>query len=153
MIPLYKKKDRSSIVNYRPVSLLSCVGKAIERMVFTSLFEYFKTNFLISVWQSGFIPGHSTVTHLVEMYHKFCQAVSDGKEIRVVFCDISRAFDRVWHRGLLYKLEKCGITNPFLAWLTNYLQDRYQRVVINGQMSTWEKILAGVPLAFPDIHK
>ena len=109
------------------------------------IFEYFQNNFLISVWQSGFIHGHSTVTHLVEMYHTFCQSVSSGKEIRVVFCDVSRAFDRVWHKGLLFKLEKCGITGSLLAWLKRYLQERYQLVLLNGQMSPWELITAGVP--------
>ena len=58
-------------------------------------YRYFRDNSLISVRQSGFIPGHSTVTHLVEMYHNICQATSEGKEIRVVFFDVSRAFDRV----------------------------------------------------------
>ncbi len=64
-------------------------------------------------------------------------AVENGKELRIVFCDISKAFDRVWHNGLLYKLEKGGITNSALAWIKNYLQDRYKRVVINGQASNW----------------
>ena len=108
----------------------------IERILFNVLFEYFQSNFLLLLWQSGFIPGHSTVTHLVEMYHHLCEAVSAGKDVRIVFCDISRGFDRVWHEGLLFKLEKCGISNKLLAWLKNYLQDRYQRVVINGQMSS-----------------
>lgn len=117
----------------------------MEKLIFDRMFEYFKSNFLISIFQSGFVPGHSTTTHLVEIYHSFCQAVSDGKEIRVVFCDVSRAFDRVWHKGLLFKLEKCGISGSLLAWLRNYLQDRYQRVVLNGQMSSWELIMAGVP--------
>ncbi len=106
VIPLYKKKDKASISNYRPVSLLSSIGKVMERIVFNVLFEYFRTNFLISVWQSGFIPGHSTVTHLVEMYDIFCKAVSQGKEIRVVFCDVSRAFDRVWNHWLFVCLAQ-----------------------------------------------
>jgi len=79
------------------------------------------------------------------MYHNVCQAASICKEIRIVFCDVNRAFDRVWHRGLIFKLEKCGISGSLLAWLKNYIQDRYQRVVINGQFSPWSRILAGVP--------
>ena len=62
-----------------------------------------------------------------------------------MFCDVSKAFDRVWHRGLLFKLQKCGITGPLLAWITHYIKDRYQRVVINGQFSSWKLIQAGVP--------
>jgi hypothetical protein len=145
VIPIHKKKDKALISNYRPVSLLSSVGKVMEKLIFYKLCAYFKGNYLISIWQSGFIPGHSTTTHLVEIYHSFCQSVSDGKEVRVVFCVVSRSFDRVWHKGLLFKLEKCGISGSLLEWLKNYLQDRYQRVVINGQLSTWKQTVAGVP--------
>ena len=62
-----------------------------------------------------------------------------------MFCDVSKAFDRVWHRGLLFKLQKCGITGPLLVWITHYIKDRFQRVVINGQFSSWKLIQAGVP--------
>ena len=79
------------------------------------------------------------------MYHQLCQAVSQRKEILVVFCDISKAFDRVWHRGLLLKLQRNGISGSLLAWLTDYLSNRSQSVLINGQCSAWLSILAGVP--------
>ena len=79
------------------------------------------------------------------MYNSFCAAVSNNKEIRIVFLDISKAFDGVWHRGLLFKLQKLGICGPLLSWLEDYLGDRFQRVLINGQHSNWNKINAGVP--------
>ena len=60
-------------------------------------------------------------------------AVDEGKEVRVVFLDISRAFDGVWHVGLLHKLRKAGITGSLLDWLGNYLKDRKQRVCLNGE--------------------
>ena len=101
ILPIHKKDDRDICSNYRPVSLLSANSKMFERIIFKYVFNFFKENFLISVWQSGFLPGSSTITQLIEMYHKFCHAVSDGKEVRVVFLDISKAFDRVWHRGLI----------------------------------------------------
>ena len=59
--------------------------------------------------QSGFIPGDSTVNQLTFLYNIFCRALDDGKEARVVFCDISKAFDRVWHAGLVHKLEAAGV--------------------------------------------
>ena len=68
-----------------------------------------------------------------------------GKEIRVVFCDISKAFDRVWQKGLIHKLEAAGVTEKLLAWFKNYLYDRKQRVILPGVSSDWSKILAGVP--------
>jgi L-rhamnose mutarotase len=145
VLPIFKKAEMFITTNYRPVSLLSILAKIFEKIVFKYLYNYFRDHFLISLWQSGFMPGSSTVTQLTEIYDQFCKAVSDGKEIRVVFLDISKAFDRVWHKGLLYKLKSCGITGRLLEWLKDYLSDRQQRVIINGEYSEWGKINAGVP--------
>jgi hypothetical protein len=143
--PLYKKCEEYITTNYRPVSLLCILSKIFEKIVFKYMFNYFKSHFKIALEQAGFLPGSSTVTQLLELYNQFCQAVTDGKEIRIVFLDISKAFDRVWHKGLLKKLKSAGITGKLLAWLKNYLLDRQQRVGLNGQFSEWGKIKAGVP--------
>ena len=145
VLPIFKKAEEFIATNYRPVSLLSVLSKIFEKIVFKYLFNYFRSHFLISVWQSGFLPGSSTITQLTEIYDQFCKAVNDGKEIRVVFLDISKAFDRVWHKGLLYKLRSCGIAGRLLDWLEDYLTDRQQRVIINGETSEWGRINAGVP--------
>ena len=73
---------------------------------------------------SGFIPGDSTVKQLVDIYNTFCKALGEGKEVHAVFCDISKAFDRVWHKGLLYKLQTVGITGSLLMRFKDYLKDR-----------------------------
>ena len=145
VLPIYKKAEDFITTNYRPVSLLSILAKIFEKIVFKYLYNYFRDHFLISVWQSGFVPGSSTITQFIEIYDQFCKAVNNGKEIRVVFLDISKAFDRVWHKGLLHKLRKCGITGRLLDWLKDYLTDRQQRVIINGEFSDWGKINAGIP--------
>ena len=145
VIPIYKKEEDFITTNYRPISLLSIISKVFEKIVFKYLYNFFKTNFLITVWQSGFIPGSSTVTQLVELYDQFCKAVDQGKEIRIVFLDISKAFDRVWHRGLVHKLKKTGIRGKLLAWIIDYLKDRQQRVLINGSSSGWGLLDLGVP--------
>ena len=75
----------------------------------------------------------------------FCEAVDGSKEVRVVFCDISKAFDRVWHRGLLHKLDSIGVSESLLSWFQSYLSDRRQHVVLNGQTSDWAFVEAGVP--------
>ena len=77
----------------------------------------------MSANQSGFMPGDSTVNQLIILYHKLCRAV-DQKEVRLVFLDISKAFDKVWHGGLLYKLEKNGISANLLSWFSSYLKVR-----------------------------
>ena len=116
------------------------MSKIFEKIVFKYVYNYFKENFILSIFQSGFQSGKSTTTQLIEVYHKFCQSVDEGKEIRVVFLDIKKAFDRVWHKGLIYKLHKCGITGKLLDWFVDYLSNRLQRVVINGQTSSWGKL-------------
>ena len=107
--------------------------------------NFFKDNFLISNFQSGFRPGMSTTTQLIELYTQFCDAVDTQKEIRVVFLDIHKAFDKVWHKGILYKFYLCGIRGHILNWFKDYLAERKQRVVINGQFSEWGTTQAGVP--------
>lgn len=79
------------------------------------------------------------------MTSDFYKAVDQGKEVRVVFFDISKALDKVWHSGLLYKLEKAGVRGELLEWFRNYLHDRKQYVVINGSKSNIGHIKAGVP--------
>ena len=77
--------------------------------------------------------------------HTFCEALDSGKEVRAVFCNISKAFGRVRHAGLLYKLEAAGVTGEVLNWFKNYLSDRRQRVILPGVSSEWLFIRAGVP--------
>ena len=104
-----------------------------------------RDNNLLSSLQSGFIPGDSSVNQLTFLYNTFCKAIDSGKEVRAVFCDISKAFDRVWHAGLLYKLRAAGVSGEVLAWFKSYLSNRRQRVVIPGATSDWVFIRAGVP--------
>ena len=145
VIPIFKKNDKCLIDNYRPVSLLSCIGKLFERAVFKHVFNFLRDHNIITLKQSGFIPGDSTAYQLVHLYHLFTEALDNQKDIRIVFCDISKAFDRVWHQGLLFKLQKIGIKGSLLLWFKDYLNNRKQRVVINGQQSSWSNIKAGVP--------
>ena len=143
--PIFKKDDPSEVSNYRPISLLSTVGKALEKIVHKHVFNFFHENQVITSLQSGFVPGDSTVNQSTDLYNTFCHALDEGKEVRAVFCDISKAFDRVWHKGLLYKLSSVGITGSLLQWFTDYLKNRQQRVVLPGAASNWTFLKAGVP--------
>ena len=128
--PVHKKDDPSIISNYRPISLLNTVGKVMEKIVHKHVFNFCRDNSILTALQSGFVPGDSTVNQLIDLYNTFCKALDEGKEVRAVFCDISKAFDRVWHRGLLYKLRRIGISGSLLSWFVNYLKGRRQRVVL-----------------------
>ena len=80
------------------------------------------------------------MNQLIDIYNTFCKAFDEGKEVRAVFCNVSKVFDRVWHKGLLYKFKRAGLTGSLFSWFTNYLNNRSQRVVLPGACS----IKAGV---------
>lgn len=145
VIPIFKKGDRQLKENYRPVSLLDSLSKIIEKVVFIRLYKFLENINFFNVHQSGFRPGDSTVYQLTLIIHCIFEALEKGKEVRMVFLDLSKAFDRVWHEGLIFKLQHIGIKDPLLSWLHSYLSERQQRVVIEGQCSNWSKISAGVP--------
>ena len=106
--------------------------------------NYIVTNRLLSPHQSGFTKGYSTVNQLLCISEEFVKALDNGKEIRVVVFDISKAFDRVWHKGLIYKLKQFGIVGNLLSWIIEYLTAR-KKVIINGKESTLININAGMP--------
>ena len=117
----------------------------MERCIYKHVYNFLLTNSIITPQQSGFTPGDSAIKQLLSLTNEFGKALDEGKEIRVVFCDISKAFDRVWHKGLPNKLENIGIQGSLLLWIANYLTDRKQRVVIESAHSKWRTIKAGVP--------
>ena len=137
VIPLHKKGSKDNLTNYRPVSLLPIPGKILEKIVFKHVYNFFHSHNLLTKHQSGFRPGDSTVNQLAYLYHTFCEALDKKKDIRIVFFDISKAFDKVWHEGLIFKLRKIGITGNLLEWFKDYLHGRSQRVIIRGQSSDW----------------
>ena len=143
--PIHKKEDKDKVLNYRPVSILTTLSKIMEKVVFKHVYNFFHANNLLTSHQSGFRPGDSTVNQLGYLYHSFCDVLDKQMELRIVFCDVSKAFDKVWHDGLLYKLNKLGITGDLLKWFKDYLNSRQQRVLIRGQSSKWGCIEAGVP--------
>ena len=88
------------------------------------------------------VSGSGPLGPLVKIYNTFCKALDEGKEVRAIFC---KAFDRVWHKGLLFTLQNVGISGCLLQWFSSYLSGRKQRVVIPGASSDWANIQAGVP--------
>ena len=145
VLPLFKNGEKTLVTNYRPISLLSSVGKVFERVMFKHVFNYFISNNLLYKYQSGFIPGHSTVHQLIEIYHTIVMSLEEHNIISLIFCDISKAFDRVWHIGLLIKLKAYGIDGPLHAWFESYLKNRKQSVFISNSRSPEIETNAGVP--------
>ena len=100
---------------------------------------------LISQHQSGFKPGDSCINQFLSIAHEIYQSFDEGFDVRSVFLDISKAFDKVWHDGLIFKLKQNGISGNLLNLLSNFLRNRKQRVVLNGETSSWADVSAGVP--------
>ena len=145
VMPLFKKGSKHIVTNYRPISLLSCVGTVFERIMFKHIYNFVHTNKLIFENQSGFLPAHSTVYQLIDIYHNICQSFNARQYTCIVFADISKAFERVWHKGLLFKLKQLGIDGSVLYWISNYLENRKQRVFIGTSNSELKHTTAGVP--------
>ena len=147
MTPIFKKGDKQLIKNYRPISLLPIYGKILEKIIFNSPYAYLHTNNLINKNQSGFRPSDFTTNQLLylldEIHHAFDS--TESLEVRTVILDISKAFDKVWHDGLIFKLEQNGTSGDLLKLFQNYLSNRKQRVVQNGSYSDYSSIESGVP--------
>ena len=145
VVPVHKKDDKQCLKNYRPVSLLSICGKIFEILIFNEIFRSLNENNLIFSNQPGFKPGDSCINQLLSITHEIYKSFDDGFEVRGVFLDISKAFDKVWHKGIIFKLQQNGISGKLLGVLSDFLKDRKQRIILNGQVSSWTGINAGVP--------
>ena len=106
------------------MSLLTSLSKIYEKIVFKRLYNFLLEINFFAPLQSGFRPGDSTVNQLIFMVHKIYEALEQGSEVHMVFLDISKAFDKVWHKGLLFKLERLGVRDPLLSWFRSYLTNR-----------------------------
>ena len=123
--PIFKKKgSNSDPVNYRPISLLPCISKVLEKIVFKKIYQHLTENGLLSEKQSGYRPKHSTQIQLIHFINSLYSALDQGNDFTAIYLDISKCFNKIWHRGLLFKCEKqCGLTGILLNWLTIFLTE------------------------------
>ena len=94
-------------------------------------------------WLNFSKPGDTSTNQLISITHERYQFFDNGFEVTGVFLDICKAFDQVWHDGLIYKLKQNEVAGDLLDTLTNFLKDRKQKVFLNGQHSTWKNVEAG----------
>ena len=102
MVPAHEKGDKQNLKNYRPISLLPVAGKLFEKILYNNTYEFFTENNLISPNQSGFKPGDSCINQLLSITLEIYKSFDDGLEIRGIFLDISKRFDKVWHEAKLF---------------------------------------------------
>ena len=143
--PLFKGGDRQDMDCYRPISLLTCLGKLFEKVIATRLLNYFNTFDLFSNYQFGFREGFTTEFAILDIYEKLLYNLDKGLVTCSIFLDLSKAFDSVSHNILLRKMEKYGLKGPALKMFESYLSQRYQFVSLNNVKSVLSLIEYGVP--------
>ena len=142
---IFKKGSRKKPENYRPVSLTSHIGKCFERIIKEEIVMHLETNNLIRETQHGFRNKKSCLTNLLEYSKLVAEEMDKGKPVDIIFLDFQKAFDKVPHERLGIKLKAHGIDGKVLLWIKEWLKDRKQRVVVNGENSSWEEVVSGVP--------
>ena len=132
--------ERSTAKNYRPVSLLFVVSKVFEKLVNNRIVDHLEKCGLFSDFEYGFSSSRSTADLLT-----IARAFNRSGATRAVALDISKAFDRVWHAGLLHKLKSYGISGQIFGLISSFLSNRRLRVVLDGKSSQEYPVNAGVP--------
>ena len=137
--------DRSDSGNYRPISLLPIISKVFESLIASSLIRHVDSLGLFNDCQYGFRATRSTADVLTVISERLSRVLEAGGRARAIALDISKAFDKVWHAGLIHKLCGYGINGHLLDLIQSFLSNRQLKVVLDGQESACYSINAGVP--------
>ena len=143
--PVYKKGDRTEAANYRPVSITSHIIKIFERVIRNNLVEHMEANNFLSPHQHGFRKKRSCLTQLLDHVDTILKSLNSGEEVDVIYLDYAKAFDKVDHNILLAKAKRYGIHGNMLQWLSEFLTNRLQTVVVEGTKSSFQLVISGVP--------
>ena len=145
VVPIFKKGTKHDVGNYRPISLTSVVCKLLEGIIKNRVVEHLDKYNLIKNSQHGFRSGRSCLTSLLESLEYITEETDKGNAVDVIFLDFAKAFDKVAHKRLGYKLKCHNISDKVFNWISNWLDGRKQRVVLNGAKSQWTNVKSGVP--------
>ena len=143
--PLFKKGKRYDPSNYRPVSLTSIVCKTLEHILVSQIMKHLETNSILCNNQYGFRARRSCESQLLLTIDDFARALNNRLQVDIGILDFSKAFDKVPHARLVKKLDYYGIRGKTLQWITSFLHNRSQQVVIEGTYSSPCKVTSGVP--------
>ena len=143
--PIAKKGPKSNPANYRPISLTSICCKMMESIIQDSVVDHLNNNHLIKSSQHGFTKNKSCATNLLEFLQIVQKNMDEGKAMDIIYMDFAKAFDKVPHQRLLTKLKAHGIDGKVFQWISSWIQNRRQRVVLNGTFSDWMEVISGTP--------
>ena len=146
VVPVFKNVgERSTAKNYHPVSLLSVVSKVFEKLRNNRIVDHLEKCGLFSDFQYGFRSSRSTADLLTVVSDRIARAFNRSGATRAVALDISKAFDRLWHAGLLHKLKSYGISGQIFGLISSFLSNRWVWVVLDGKSSQEYPVNAGAP--------
>ena len=145
IIPLFKKGSRNKSENYRPVSLTSVICKLLERLIKDHMVDFLVKHKLLNSSQHGFLKARSCLTKMLCFLEEITKWIDVGSPVDIIYLDFQKAFDKLPHRRLLLKLKAHGIGDSITDWIEQWLTDRRQRVVVDGEVSNWKSVLSGVP--------
>ena len=143
--PIYKKGRKDDPLNYRPISLTSVLCKLLEKIIRKRIVAHLDSNNIISSHQHGFRHRKSCLTALLEYFEDISQYLDEGTPCDSVYLDCQKAFDTVPIKRLILKLDSVGIRGKVLKWISEFLTNREQRVLLRGQASEWAHVISGVP--------
>ena len=145
VVPIYKKGDKSTPANYRPISLTCICCKLMEHVLASNIMRFGDRNNIIFPLQFGFRKNMSCEQQLLGFVSDLHNNLDEGNQTDVLIMDFSKAFDKVGHQRLLRKLDYYGVRGKNLKWIQNFLHRRSQRVVLEGKKSSTIDVESGVP--------
>ena len=143
--PLFKGGENYELGNYRPISVLPCFSKILEKIVYNRLYKYLTDNSMLYKKQFGFQEGHSTEHAIVQLVHEIRNSFESKQYTLGVYVELCKAFDTVNHKILIIKLENYGIRGKNLLWFISYLTNRIKFIKYNNLNTSFQKIVCGVP--------
>ena len=143
--PIYKTGDENDSGNYRPMSVLPCFSKMLERIMYKRLYNHLSQNHMLYPKQFGFQKSHATEHAIIQLIDQINSSFEKNNFTLGVFIDLSKAFDTVEHHILISKLENYGVNGNNLLWFQSYLKNRKQYLDFNNKITTSSQITCGVP--------
>ena len=146
IVPILKKgKDPKDPKSYRPISLTSCLGKLAERMINQRLYWWLENSKILCHEQAGFRKGRRTEDQLFRLCQRIQDNFQQGNHTTAVFIDLQQAYDRVWRKGLLLKMQKIGVHGQLYKWIKHYLNNRTIQTKVNDALSSKKVLEEGLP--------
>ena len=144
IIPIYKSGDKSSVTNYRPISLLCCISKVLESIIYDQIYD-FVSGHISTNQRFGFLRQRSTVQQLLKFTYTIHEAFNHKSQVDAIYFDIRKAFDSVSHGLLLDKLADIGTPAAVWKFVKAYLDSRQQCVCVDNNLSSFLPVSSGVP--------